>query len=455
MTPLNNNSRCVANLLNYMCQERGKFPVRVYWALESGPLAYRTFGGEERTCVLSEESIESAFGGDYLLTIVTGAAASRMVHAPGSIQTFYVDNDVYRYLDRHGLLDCGLWDYVDQAVLDKALSPGKYNYQWAYSACKPPATLEEIARQERTIRKGGAVMPLLFHDTDLILHRSCDRVLSLNQPDDVKMGVGHLEEIGTDFYPPFSKLSLPEWLELRDGRLLDRKRGLSYRTDLPAVNTCLMYFSDMELAEEWANLFSDFMRDNHAPVSSWLEGEQLLLASDQRPGLMAADRRGLSLGNGVALFVPLTWTGKGFASVPEYPAPPREWHYYRPEYFPPEEYPHTASWNQTIHHTWISKLAIERHAAYGNYVGRFQLELLHSLCLKLGLPWNRLEESLRSFPSLQRFFALYDNGKTIEEQLAEEKKKPVEARLMDDVLIKDLEKPLMPPNRNESKVIAR
>ena len=460
-------SACIMQALDYMRKGKGNIPVRVFHALESGPLAYRTFGGQERICALSEETMERVFGGDYLLTILTGTVASKFLHAKGSVHTFYTDSEIYRFFQRHGLLDCGLWDDVDYMVLDKALSAENFDYRWAYSACKPYATLEEIARREKVIQNGGEKMPLLFHDADLILRQSFDCILNIGceevekqtsnecfmkeqsmlrfrQQDDMVMAVGHIEEVGTPFYPPFEEIYLPECLELQDGMLVDKKRGLSYRTDLPAVNTCLMYFSDMEVAEEWAYLFEDFMRDNHAPVKSWLEGEQQLLTADQRPGLMVAERRNLKLWKDIGFFVPLTWTGKDFKALPNSPVSEKEWHYYRPDYLSPEQYPNVANWNQTIQHTWIQKLDIERHVAYGNYMGCFHLELLQNLCQELGLNWEKLECSLKSFSSLERYFALFDSGKTIEELLVEEKKKPVHERKIDDVLIKGLEKTMFP-----------
>lgn len=435
-------SVCVKDTLEYMRQEKGTFPVRVYQALESGPLAYRTFGGQERKAELNDETMERVFGGDYLLTILTGAAASRLVHAKGSVHTFYTDAAIYRFFDRHGLLECGLWDEVDHITLDRELDEKKFNYEWAYSACKPYATLEEI-------KKSSGKMPLLFHDADLILRRSCDHILHLKKPDDIVMGVGHIEETGTDFYPDFHKLKLPECFELKENQLVDHNRELSYRTDLPAANSCLMYFSDMDAAEEWAHLFEDFMKNNHAPVSTWLEGEQLLLTSDQRPALMVAARRNLKEWKDIGYFLPLTWTGKDFQPLEGVTASvktntKKEWHYYRPEYFPPEKYPHTENWNQTIQHTWIQKRDIETHIAFGNYVGCFHLELLQALCQKLGLDWERLENSLRTFSSLERYFTFFDSEKNIEEWLLEEKKKPVQARKMDDVLIKGLEETMFP-----------
>ena len=77
-------------------------------------------------------------------------------------------------------------------------------------------------------------------------------------------------------------------------------------------------------------------------------------------------------------------------------------------------------------------------------MGCFHLELLQALCQKLGLDWERLENSLRTFSSLERYFTFFDSEKNIEEWLLEEKKKPVQARKMDDVLIKGLEETMFP-----------
>lgn len=415
-------SKCVDDTLSYIIAGRGNIPVRVYWALECAPLEYRTFGGQIRPCnmKLTDETIEQVFGGNYLLTLVTGSVVSRFLHAQGSVHTLYTDGRIRRFFQRHGLTLCGLWDSISSDILDRELYTGSYNYMWAYSACKPYATLSEISLS------GG--MPILFHDSDLILRKASDMILGLRKHDDIAMGVGHIEAVGTKFYPAFEDIPLPSCFELSDGKLIDNNTGLSYSTNLPAVNTSLMYFSDMEAAHEWSLLFMDLMK-NHANVSDFLTGETLLLCADQRPGMMVAERRGLRFMKEVGVFVPVVWTGTTFEALPG--TPRQEWHYYRPEYLPPEKYPEARYWYQNIMHTWIQKRDIELDTAYENYMGLFMLELLERISVLAGLSWNKLEESLRSFPSLSGYFEIYDSGSTLDELLSTGK--------ISNVLRKDLE----------------
>lgn len=407
MKNMNVKSKCVSDSLRFMAAGRGNIPVRVYWAIEAAPLEYRTFGGRLRVhdFDLTDETIENVFGGSYLLTLITGTAASRYLHAEGSIHSLYTDGKIFRFFERHGLTECGLWDHVNHELLDRELYDGSFNYSWAYSACKPYATLSEIK-----ITDG---MPLLFHDSDLILRRAYDKILGIKNPCEAAMAAGHLESIGTEFYPPFEDIALTSCFELYDSKLTDKNTGLSYRTDLNAVNTCLMYFSDFDAAAEWAVLFRDLMKDNHAEVKDFLTGEQLLLCADQRPGLMVADRRGLELMKDMKLFIPAIWTGRTFESVND--SAFHEWHYYRPEYRSPDEYPEVRGWNQDIMHTWNQKRDIENDPDYDAYFGVFHIELLMRISDMAGLNPERLEHCLRSFNSLSRYFELYDSGHNIEE----------------------------------------
>lgn len=447
-------SQVTRNTLAYMSEGLGHIPARIYFALGSKPLAYRTFGNNAQRGELNRESIENKFGGNYLITMITAGVSNRFLHAEGTTQTLYVDRLIYDFFQAHGILDCGVWDNVDGDTLEESITFTNCDARWAYSACKPYATLAEISRAIGEAER----RPLLFHDTDLILHKAYDRLLKLRGPEDVKIGFGHLEAVGkTAFYPSFNRLHFPKGLILsNDGHFLINKRtGHSYRTDLPAVNTCLMYFSDLGAAQEWAELFRDMMMDNWIEDLTWLKGEQNLLADDQRSCLMVSERRGLKFMEEVVPMIPLLWEGEGFADAATGAPARMQWHYYRPDYVDPEEHPEAKDWFQDVQHLWNQKSDIERYQAYANYLGMMDLELIRVLCPRVGLSWKQLECSLRSFVSLHPYFALLDTGKSIEALLSEEKRKPVAEREIDDVLIKNLKRPLVSPASQSNYAYAK
>lgn len=436
-------SKAVERTLNYMKSARGRIPARIYFALGVEPLRYRTFGnlptgGGE----LDDAHLEKFFSGTYLVTMITAGVVNKFLHAAGTIQTLYTDHYVDNYLKRHGLDSCGIWDYIDTTTLDENLTATTQDSRWAYSACKPWATHKEIARAKESSRH----LPLLFHDTDLVLRRPFDKILKLKNADDLPMAFGHAEEVGlTEFYPAFDKVHLSKKFRLLDdGRLLHLPSGRMYSTDLPAVNTCLMYFSDYELAAEWSEIFRDMIMENFLEEYDWISGEQILLACDQRTPLMASERRGLKYLEQVRPFLPISWAGNRFIDIATFKNIRQEWHYYRPDWADPEEEPRAAVYLQEIHHLWNEKRPIELHGAFANFLGLFNLQLLRELCPKVNISWLRLEESLRSFSVLKNYFTLLDTGRTIEDLLEQERAKPVEKRLIDNKLIKNLSAPLIP-----------
>ena len=432
----------VSKTIKYMASGRGDIPVRIYYALGSYPLQYRTFGDNPTGIALSDEAISRIFPGSYLITLISSAVVNKYTHADGTLQTFYADKHILSYFTKHGLADCGLWDIIDHETLDAELNTTNHDARWAYSACKPFATLKEIERS----RESKEQLPILFHDTDLVMRRAYDKILGISSPDDIAMAFGHLEAVGrTEFYPDFKYIDLPDMFRLDDdGILIHIPTGKRYKTTLPAVNTCLMYFSDMSFAEEWSVLFRDMIMNNFPENYTWIKGEQNLLASDQRPALMAADRRGMKFSEDIASFLPLSWSGKCFTDIMSEEPPSVEWHYYRPEYVDPEEHSYAAKWTQDIQHLWIEKKNIELHGAYSSYMGVFGLELIRRLCPAVKISWPRLEESLRSFECLKGYFAIADMNKPLDELLLEEKAKPAAQRIVDNVLIKNLREPMIP-----------
>lgn len=432
----------IGKTIRYMAEGRGNIPVRIYYALGSYPLQFRTFGDNPTGISLSDEAISKIFPGSYLITMISSAIVNKYTHAHGTLQTFYADKYILSYLKKHGLTDCGLWDIIDNETLDAGLNTTNHDSRWAYSASKPFATLKESERSKESREK----LPILFHDTDLVMRHAYDKILGLRNPDDIVMAFGHLEAVGrTEFYPDFKYIHLPDMFRLDDeGMLVHIPTGRHYKTTLPAVNTCLMYFSDMSFAEEWGVLFRDMIMSNFPDDYTWIKGEQDLLACDQRTALMVSDRRDLTFGNDIASFLPLSWSGKCFTDIMFDEPPSVEWHYYRPEYLDPEEFSYAAKWTQDIQHLWIEKKNIELHGAYSNYMGVFGIELIRRLCPMVKISWPKIEESLRSFECLKSYFAIADMNKPLDELLLEEKAKPAEQRIVDNVLIRDLREPMIP-----------
>ena len=439
-------SKDVDKTLNYMKTGRGKIPASIYYALSCEPLRWRTFGNLPVSCgELNESHLEKFFSPSYLITMVTAGVVNQFLHAEGTTQTLYTDKYVSDYFKSHGLNKCGIWDFIDTDTL-APLSPKNHDFRWAYSAAKPLATLKEIEKAKHFVRNGKN-LPLLFHDTDLVMRQSYDKILNLNSATDIPMAFGHLEEIElTEFYPKFDKLHLTEKFQLANGKLIHLPSERIYRTDLPAVNTCLMYFSDYDLATEWAEIFHDMMEENFFDNDdyTWIKGEQILLACDQRTGLMVTERRGLKFLEQVKSFLPISWAGDRFVDISTRKNTEKEWHYYRPDYADPNDEKKAAIYLQQIHHLWNQKSDLEKHVAFANFLGLFDLQLIRGICTPTNISWFKLEESLRSFPTLKNYFSLLDTGRTIEDLLEEERLKPVEKRIIDNKLIKNLNQPLTP-----------
>lgn len=387
------SSNIVSELLRYIedsPKSDTETPVNTVNSLTSHPLAYRTFGGQEcRYRELGDEMLETSFGSHYLLTMIaSGAIIQKLLYTErGSCHSLYCDGTTWRYFNRHGLVEHGVWDYVDHQVIDENITMDNVDHRIFYSASKPFALTAEA---KRTAENGN---PVFFVDTDLILKRRHDIILPNSSG--IRVAYGHLEAIGTPCYPDFRRLHFP------DGYQLPKK----YRTDLPAVNTCLMFFNDKELLTEWCSFFKELFLNN------WMEKEpdaatisEQLLGIDQRTFPMIADLHGYWGTDQVEPFLDLNWDPPGFYDNKT--GKKAEWHYYTLEYHP--EHP---DWLQDITHTWINKRNIERDEAYRNYQGCIMLEL--ALELDPGL-----ERPLRSFDSLQPYFSLFKDYGTVENMLS-------------------------------------
>lgn len=383
----------------------GALPVRSFHAVGCWPLQYRTFGGNPQGRELSEETMDQVFGDNYLLTLLTSSVVirHRLYPQEASVHSLYCDGMLYRYLDSHGLIEAGVWDRVDGQTLDRHIRFDNVDHRIYYSICKPFAIGEELRRSEEAAASSGeAPLPVLFVDADLILKKSHDQLLK--HPQTIRAAFGHLETIHTPCYPDFRSLHFPEGYQLPE----------RYPTDLPAVNTCLMYFNDFALAREWSDLFAGLMMHNQLDTApDALTISQQLLGFDQRTFPMIAAAHGLwGKGNDyyskgqLEAFVDLEWNGETFLKLRE---ETRQWHYYTLEHHPQAE-----NWLQDITHTWINKRDIERDLPYKLYQGCIMLEML------LYLQPN-LESCLRSVKSLEPYFELLDTGLSIEALISQGK----------------------------------
>lgn len=363
-------------------------PLRTINAVGSYPLAYRTFGGNpQENGKLDDDLIESRYGSHYLLTnLASGAILHILYDEPESCHSMYCDKWTYRYLDSHGLVEHGVWDRVDHQVLDDHITLENVDHRIYYSAAKPYA----LEAEARLAKKSD--VPILFVDADLILKKRHDAILK--NPETVRGAYGHLEALRLPCYTDFAGLHFPDGYKLPEG----------LRTDLPAVNTCLMYFNDLDLLREWCGLFKSLFQNN------WVEQEpdpvtisQQLLGIDQRTFPMVAAAHGYWGTGQLEAFLDIIWDPPYFYHNDTNKK--AEWHYYTLE-----DHPEQKDWMQDITHTWINKGNIERDIAYRNYQGCLMLEIL--LELRAGI-----EPYLKTFKSLEPYFELRKTYGTIENML--------------------------------------
>ncbi len=383
-------SKRVQELLAYIEKGAGDgTPVRTLNALGSYPLAYRTFGGQmQGNGNLDDKILESAFGSHYLLTMLASGAIIRnmLYRETNSCHSLYCDGMVYKFLDRHGMVEHGVWDQVNHQVMDENITMENVDHRIYYSAAKPYALLKEA-----DITKDSSI-PILFVDTDLILKKRHDGILK--NPKTVRAAYGHLEALCLPCYPDFSGLHFPKGYQLPE----------RFRLDLPAVNTCLMYFNDKELLVKWSCFFKELFMDNHLPQTpDRATISRQLLGIDQRTFPMIAADGGYWDTEQVEAFLDIIWNPPYFYS--NQTGERKEWHYYTLEYHPEHE-----NWLQDITHIWINKREIERDISYRNYQGCMMLELI--LELEPGI-----EPYLRTFESLKPYFALRKNYRTLEDML--------------------------------------
>ena len=386
-------SKVVREFLKYVeggKRTDGKRPLRTLNTVGSYPLAFRTFGGQPQgNGNLDDVVMESAFGSHYLLTMLTSGVVIHMLYdEPQSCHSMYCDGWTFKYLDRHGLVEHGVWDRVDYQVLDANITMENVDHRIYYSASKPFA-LEEEARLSRESK-----IPVLFVDADLILKKRHDAILK--KPESIRAAYGHLEAIRMPCYTDFSKLHFPDGYQLPS----------EMRTDLPAVNTCLMYFNDMNLLGEWCGFFKKLFLNNWLPWEPDADTiAQQLLGIDQRTFPMIAASHGYWGTGQLEAFLDLTWDPPFFYD--NRTGKKAEWHYYTLEYHP--EY---TEWFQDITHTWINKRNIERDIPYMHYQGCMMLEIILELR-------SDIEPCLRTFESLKPYFRLLEDYGTIENMLSQ------------------------------------
>lgn len=385
-------SKVVRSVLDYIEAGKntaGKTPLRTLNAVGSYPLAFRTFGGQlQGNGDLDNVLMESRFGSHYLLTMLASGAVIRMLYdEPQSCHSLYCDGWTYKFLDRHGLVEHGVWDRVDHQVLDANITMNNVDHRIYYSAAKPYA-LEEEARLA-----GDDNIPVLFVDADLILKKRHDGILK--DPQNIRAAYGHLEALRKPCYTDFTKLHFPEKYQLPK----------ELRTDLPAVNTCLMYFNDMKLLREWCAFFKGLFYDNWLPEEPDPDTiSQQLLGFDQRTFPMIAAANGYWGTSQLEAFLDITWDPPYFYDNGT--GQKAQWHYYTLEY-----HPEHGDWLQDIMHTWINKRNIERDIPFRNYQGCMMLEMILEL-------QPDMEAYLRTFESLRVYFELLEQYGDIENMLS-------------------------------------
>ncbi len=365
-------------------------PVHTLNALGSGPLAYRTFGGNfQKYSEIDEEVLEKAFGSHYLLTMIAQGILIKNVlyKEKESRHTLYCDSPIKKFFEKHGLLEHKIWDRVDTKTLEDNINPQNTDYRIYYSYSKPDALLQEAKETEKN------KFPVFFIDTDLILKKRHDAIIPNSTA--IRAAYSHLEEVGNICYPDFTTLNFPKGYKLP-----------KINNSLPAVNTCLMFFNDKELLKEWGAFFKELFIDN------WIEGEltpeiisKQLLGIDQRTFPFVCDWHGIWNSSSIVPFIDITWDPPHFRYIKDKSL--ADWHYYTLEHHP--EHKH---WYQDIMHTWINKKNVERDDKFRRYQGLIMLEII--------LYYEpKLEKALRSFNSLGEYFVLYDTHKSIEELIDE------------------------------------
>ena len=365
-------------------------PVHTLNALGSGPLAYRTFGGNfQKYSEIDEEVLEKAFGSHYLLTMIAQGILIKNVlyKEKESRHTLYCDSPIKKFFEKHGLLEHKIWDRVDTKTLEDNINPQNTDYRIYYSYSKPDALLQEAKETEKN------KFPVFFIDTDLILKKRHDAIIPNSTA--IRAAYSHLEEVGNICYPDFTTLNFPKGYKLP-----------KINNSLPAVNTCLMFYNDKELLKEWGSFFKELFIDN------WIEGEltpeiisKQLLGIDQRTFPFVCDWHGIWNSSSIVPFIDITWDPPHFRYIKDKSL--ADWHYYTLEHHP--EHKH---WYQDIMHTWINKKNVERDDKFRRYQGLIMLEII--------LYYEpKLEKALRSFNSLGEYFVLYDTHKSIEELIDE------------------------------------
>lgn len=385
-------SKVTANLFDYIdkgLKNTKPNPVHSINALGSGPLAYRTFGGNfQEYAKIDDNTLEKAFGSHYLLTMIAqGLLVKKVLYKePLSKHTLYCDVPIYNFFNKHGLLEHQVWDEVDTRTLEENITPQNTDYRIYYSYSKPDALLKEAKKTENTN------IPVFFIDTDLILKKRHDAIIP--NATEISAAYSHLEAVGNECYPDFNTLNLPKNYKLP-----------KINNSLPAVNTCLMFFNDKKLLAEWGKFFKELF------INNWIEKEltpqiisQQLLGIDQRTFPFVCDWHGLWNTSKVIPFLDIIWDPPHFYHIKD--RKPAEWHYYTLEH-----HPEHVDWQQDIMHTWINKKNVERDDRFRRYQGLIMLEMILSLA-------PNIEKSLRSFSSLREYFDLLDKHCSIETLLS-------------------------------------
>jgi hypothetical protein len=333
----------------------------------------RTFGGNAAHFEkLDRVTMDKAFGAHYLLTLLTQSVLLKKILYPGfNTHTLYCDRVIYDYFNFHGLFDVGFWDRVDYKTAEDVLAAQNVDTDIYNSAVKPYALTEEA----RLARKTNQAV--FFLDADLLLKKRHDIIIK--DAEKKHAAFAHYEAAEGPYYPSLESLVFPEGFALEQGA----------NTRLPAVNTSLMFFNDLDLLTQWCGLFKGFFTGNlfKNPPDS-LVAMSLLLAADQRTFPITAGLKGYWGTDKIAPFMDIIWKDSRFFYLNGAEA---DWNY------PNIEIDRTRkNCLQDITHTWISKKFTERDFRYSAYQICLMLEIVSQV-----MP--HAKKALDSFESLAPF----------------------------------------------------
>lgn len=365
--------------------ETDKTELRTLNALVSRPLLKRTFGGNiQHFGSLNAITMDKAFGAHYLLTLLTQSALLKKILYPNNhTHTLYCDRVIFDYFNYHGLFEAGFWDNVNFETAEYVLNAQNVDTDIYNSAVKPHA----LTLEARLAKKTNAAV--FFLDADLLLKKRHDIIMK--DAEKKHAAFAHYEAAKGIYYPDLKSLRFPKGFALPQNA----------KTRLPAVNTSLMFFNDLNLLEQWCNLFISFFTGNlfNTPPDN-ITAMCHLLAADQRTFPITADLNGYWGTEKIAPFMDIIWKDSRFFNADGTGA---DWNYPNIEI---DQRRKTCL--QDIMHTWISKKYTERDFRYSAYQICLMLEIISDVMPSAKKALDSFE-SLEPYRNLQTKYGCADN----------------------------------------------